>query len=132
MPEESEPDCAPSGVPEGVPDGVPLQNYSSQSSERSSEMSELLLFAARILVQLDNKSLNEKDLLGYIAQNTNLAEESQQVFKKSIFEFWLALDRLEYMKRQFAKYEKMSIGSLMKALPALQKVKAPLSFGFYE
>ena len=95
-------------------------------------MSELLLFAAGILVLLDNKSLNEKDLLEYIAQNTNLPEETQQVFKKLIFEFWVAIDRLEYMKRQFAKYDKMSIGSLMKALPALQKKKAPLSFGFYE
>ena len=36
------------------------------------------------------------------------------------------------MKEQFKKYEKMSLGSLMKALPALQKKKAPLSFGFYE
>ena len=36
------------------------------------------------------------------------------------------------MREQSEKYAKMSLGSLMKALPALMNTKAPLSFGFYE
>ena len=73
VPEESEPDSGP----DGVPDGVPVQNYTSQVSENSAGISQLLLCAAHILVQLENKSLTEADMLEYIAENTNLSTKTQ-------------------------------------------------------
>ena len=71
-------------------------------------------------------------MLEYIADNTNLSIHSQEVFKNLIMKYWAALEKIEYMREQNEKYSNMSLGSLMKALPALMKVKGPLSFGFYE
>ena len=73
IPEESEPDFSPYGVP----DGVPVQYHSSKVSENSSGISDLLLVVARILVQLESKSLSEEGMLEYIADNTNLSTETQ-------------------------------------------------------
>ena len=80
IPEESEPDCSPLGVP----DGVPAQNYSSKVSENSAGVNELLTVAARVLAQLESKSMKEQEVLEYIADNTNLSVHSQEVFKNLI------------------------------------------------
>ena len=128
IPEESEPDCSPLGVP----DGVPAQNYSSKVSENSAGVNELLTVAARVLAQLESKSMKEQEVLEFIADNTNLSTHSQEVFKNLIWKYWQVTQKIEFMRELSEKYEKISIGSLMKALPALMKKKAPLSFGFYE
>ena len=81
IPEESEPDYS-------VPDGVPAQNYSSKVSENSAGINELLTVAARALAQLESKSMKEQEVLEYIADNTNLSVQSQEVFKNLIWKYW--------------------------------------------
>ena len=76
--------------------------------------------------------MKEQEVLEFIADNTNLSTHSQEVFKNLIWKYWQVTQKIEFMRELSEKYEKISIGSLMKALPALMKKKAPLSFGFYE
>ena len=76
-------------------------------------------------------SIKEQEVLEYIADNTNLSVKSQERFKNMILKYREAIEKIKYMSEFSEKYAKMSLASLMKALPALMTEKNPLSFGFY-